>query len=52
MALIASQVKADELIAGDLNSGRTFSEASKEHRAFVKMPLKPGSSGGGSVRES
>lgn len=44
VALIESQVNADMLIARDLDMGRTFSEASREHRAFVKMPLRPTSS--------
>ena len=34
--LMASQVNADEKIARDINQGRPFAEASKEHRAFVK----------------
>ena len=41
--LIASQVEADQRIAEDLMSGRTFSEASKEHRASLIMPTMPGS---------
>lgn len=36
--LLASQVKADDRLAKDLNRGRTFSEAAKEHRASVKIP--------------
>ena len=36
IALMASQVEADEKIAGDIRNGRTFQEASKEHRAKVK----------------
>lgn len=37
---LASQVEADERVAEDLKRGRAFSEAAKEHRASVKMPLK------------
>ena len=33
---MASQVEADEEIAKDIQNGRTFQEASKEHRAKVK----------------
>lgn len=33
---MASQVEADEKIAKDIQNGRTFQEASKEHRAKVK----------------
>lgn len=36
IALMASQVEADEKIAKDIQDGRTFQEASKEHRAKVK----------------
>ena len=36
IALMASQVEADEKIAKDIQNGRTFQEASKEHRAKVK----------------
>lgn len=36
--LIASQVAADAKIAEDLQQGRTFAEAAKEHRANVKLP--------------
>ena len=36
IALVASQVEADEKIAKDIQDGRTFQEASKEHRAKVK----------------
>lgn len=36
--LMASQVEADEKIARDLKAGKTFTEASKEHRAGVKQP--------------
>ena len=43
VALIASQVEADTRIARDLSMGRTFSEASREHRAFIRMPPKPSS---------
>ena len=39
--LIAPQVEADELIAADLASGRTFAEASKEHRASLQVPSRP-----------
>ena len=38
IALIPSQVEADERIAKDLQAGRTFVEAAKDHRANVKMP--------------
>lgn len=34
--LMASQVEADERIASDIKQGRSFAEASKEHRASVK----------------
>ena len=37
VALMASLVEADERIAEDLKKGRTFQEASKEHRANVKF---------------
>ena len=37
VALMASQVEADEKIARDLVQGRPFQEASKEHRAKVKQ---------------
>ena len=37
VALMASQVEADERIAEDLKKGRTFQEARKEHRANVKF---------------
>ena len=36
IALMASQVEADEKIAWDIQNGKTFQEASKEHRAKVK----------------
>lgn len=36
IALIPSQVDADEWIAEDIMQGKTFQEASKEHRAGVK----------------
>ena len=36
IALMSSQVEADEKIAEDLDSGRPFQEASKEHRAWVR----------------
>lgn len=36
VALMASQVEADEKIAEDLKRGRSFQEASREHRAKVK----------------
>ena len=36
VALIPSQVEADERIARDLQAGRNFVESSKEHRASVK----------------
>lgn len=36
--MIASQVEAENRIALDLKLGRTFSEASKEHRASVVIP--------------
>ncbi|MCJ1467353.1 hypothetical protein MMC07_005977 [Pseudocyphellaria aurata] len=36
--LLASQVEADERVAKDLKSGKSFSEAAKRHRASVKMP--------------
>ena len=36
IALMGSQVEADEMIARDIQDGRTFQEASKEHRAKVK----------------
>lgn len=39
--LLASQVEADERVAEDLKRGRAFLEAAKEHRASVKLPLKP-----------
>jgi regulator of RNase E activity RraA len=45
VALIGSQVEADEYIARDLKLGRTFSEASKEHRASIMIPPKPSSGG-------
>ena len=35
IALMASQVEADEKIAKDIQKGKTFQEASKEHRAKV-----------------
>ena len=38
VALIPSQVEADERIARDLQAGRNFVESSKEHRASVKAP--------------
>ena len=38
--LIASQAEADDRIAYDLMSGRTVSEASKEHRTSLKMPAR------------
>ena len=36
--LIPSQAAADQEIANDLGRGRMFAEASKKHRAHVKMP--------------
>ncbi|KAL2037588.1 hypothetical protein N7G274_009701 [Stereocaulon virgatum] len=36
IGLMSSQVEADERIAEDLKRGRTFGEASREHRANVK----------------
>ena len=36
--LIASQVEADSKISADVKNGSTFAEASKKHRAGVKMP--------------
>lgn len=33
---MGSQVEADEMIARNMKDGRTFQEASKEHRAKVK----------------
>ena len=36
IALMAGQVEADEKIAKDIQNGKTFQEASKEHRAKVK----------------
>ena len=36
IALMASQVEADENIAKDIQNGSTFQEASKKHRAKVK----------------
>lgn len=36
VALIPSQVEADERIAKDIMQGKTFQAASKEHRAGVK----------------
>lgn len=36
--LMASQVAADERMARDVKQGKTFAEASKEHRASVKKP--------------
>jgi len=36
--LIASQVEADSNISADVKKGSTFSDASKKHRAGVKMP--------------
>ena len=36
VALIPSQVEADERIAKDLQAGRNFVESTKEHRASVK----------------
>ena len=36
--LIGSQVDADEKIASDLAAGRSFQDASEEHRANVKKP--------------
>lgn len=38
--LLASQVEADGRVIEDLNRGRAFSEAAKEHRASVTMPSK------------
>lgn len=38
IALIPSQVEADELIAADINHGIPFAAASKERRAGVKRP--------------
>lgn len=37
VSLIPSQVEADEKIARDLQQGRSFAEAAKEHRASVKQ---------------
>jgi regulator of RNase E activity RraA len=36
VSLMKSQVEADERIAEDLKGGRTFGEASREHRAGLK----------------
>ena len=36
VTLMKRQVEADERIAEDLKRGRTFGEASREHRASVK----------------
>ena len=36
--LMGSQLEADDRIAGDLEQGRSFQDASKEHRANVKKP--------------
>ncbi|KAF2157743.1 RraA-like protein [Myriangium duriaei CBS 260.36] len=36
--LMASQAEADEKVAADIRAGRTFTEASKEHRSKVKQP--------------
>lgn len=36
MALIPSQVAADQRIAHDLSNGRPFAEAAREHRASVR----------------
>ena len=38
VALIPSQVEADESIAADVNEGKTFADASKQRRARVKKP--------------
>ena len=38
VALIPSQVEADERIAEDIGSGVSFAKASKERRAHVKKP--------------
>ncbi|KAF2236535.1 RraA-like protein [Viridothelium virens] len=38
LELMKSQVEADEKIGADIKKGRTFTEASKEHRAGVKQP--------------
>ncbi|KAA6410812.1 MAG: hypothetical protein FRX48_05122 [Lasallia pustulata] len=38
VGLMASQVEADERIARDIKQGRSFAEASREHRASVKKP--------------
>lgn len=40
--MIPPQVEADQLIAENLMFGRTFSEASKEHRASLLMPPRSG----------
>lgn len=36
--LMASQAEADEKVAADIKAGKTFTEASKEHRSKVKQP--------------
>lgn len=38
IALMPSQVKADEMIAADIERGVSFAVASKERRAEVKKP--------------
>ncbi len=38
IALIPSQVEADEKIAGALQQGKNFTDASQEYRAGVKKP--------------
>lgn len=38
VALLASQADADKRIAEDIEKGKTFFEASKEHRALLKKP--------------
>ena len=36
--LLPSQIAADEKVAADIKAGKTFTEASKMHRAGVKQP--------------
>ncbi|GAM86468.1 hypothetical protein ANO11243_044820 [Dothideomycetidae sp. 11243] len=36
--LMASQADADEKVAADIKAGKTFTDASKEHRSKVKQP--------------
>ncbi|KAL9131014.1 MAG: hypothetical protein Q9217_000956 [Psora testacea] len=38
LALMPSQVEADEKVAQDIQQGRTFAEAAKDHRSKVKKP--------------